>query len=51
MLLIYGITKKYNVDSQKVIVAGFSQGANMAQSLGLGEPNLVSLEFLTLNLD
>lgn len=42
MQLISEITKKYNVDSQKIIVAGFSQGANMAQSLGLGEPNLVA---------
>lgn len=42
MLLISEISKKHNIDSQKVIVAGFSQGANMAQSLGLGEPNLVT---------
>lgn len=42
MLLISEITKKYNVDSKKIIAAGFSQGANMAQSLGLGEPNLVT---------
>lgn len=42
MQLISEITKKYNVDSRKIIVAGFSQGANMAQSLGLGEPNLVA---------
>ena len=42
MQLISEIATKYKVDSQKVVVAGFSQGANMAQSLGLGEPNLVS---------
>ncbi len=42
MQLIDEITQKYNADSQKIIVAGFSQGANMAQSLGLGEPNLVA---------
>lgn len=40
--LISEITTKYNVDSKKIIVAGFSQGANMAQSLGLGDPNLVT---------
>ncbi len=39
--LISQITKQYHVDSQMIIVAGFSQDANMAQSLGLGEPNLV----------
>ncbi|MCZ8197095.1 MAG: hypothetical protein O9267_05780 [Flavobacterium sp.] len=39
--LISEITQKYNVDSEKIIVAGFSQGANMSQSLGLSEPNLV----------
>lgn len=42
MQLIAEMTQKYNADSQKIIVAGFSQGANMAQSLGLGEPNLVA---------
>lgn len=42
MELISEITKKYKVDSQKIVVAGFSQGANMAQSLGLGEPNVVA---------
>ncbi len=42
MQLISKITQKYNVDNKKIIVAGFSQGANMAQSLGLGEPNLVT---------
>lgn len=40
--LIAEIKKKYKVDSQKVIVAGFSQGANMAQSLGLSEPDLIA---------
>ena len=39
--LISKISQKYDVDSQKIIVAGFSQGANMAQSLGLSEPNLI----------
>lgn len=40
--LIDDITKKYKADSRKIIVAGFSQGANMAQSLGLSEPNLIA---------
>lgn len=40
--LISKISQKYDVDSQKIIVAGFSQGANMAQSLGLSEPNLIA---------
>ncbi|MFY7889130.1 MAG: alpha/beta hydrolase [Spirosomataceae bacterium] len=42
MQLISEITQKYNVDTSKIVVAGFSQGANMAQSLGLSEPNLVT---------
>lgn len=40
--LISKISQKYDVDSQKIVVAGFSQGANMAQSLGLSEPNLIA---------
>uniref|UniRef100_UPI004048CE39 alpha/beta hydrolase n=1 Tax=Roseivirga sp. TaxID=1964215 RepID=UPI004048CE39 len=42
MQLIAEMTQKYNVDNEKIVVAGFSQGANMAQSLGLGEPNLIT---------
>lgn len=42
MQLIAEISQNYKVDTAKIVVAGFSQGANMAQSLGLGEPNLVS---------
>lgn len=38
--LITTISKKYKVDSEKIIVAGFSQGAYMAESLGLSAPNL-----------
>lgn len=40
--LINHLIKKYNVDASKIVVAGFSQGANMAQALGLSEPGLVS---------
>lgn len=40
--LISEIIQKYRVDNQKIVVAGFSQGANMAQSLGLSEPNLIA---------
>jgi len=40
--LISKISQKYDVDSQKIIVAEYSQGANMAQSLGLSEPNLIA---------
>jgi phospholipase/carboxylesterase len=40
--LISEISKRYNVDHQKTIVSGFSQGANMAQSLGLSEPDLIA---------
>lgn len=40
--LITDLTKKYNINTSKIIVAGFSQGANMAQALGLSEPSLVS---------
>ncbi len=42
MQLIDEITQKHNADSQKIIVAGFSQGANMAQSLGLGNPTIAA---------
>lgn len=42
MDLIGSLTKKYKADSSKILVAGFSQGANMAQSLGLGEPGLIA---------
>lgn len=42
MDLIGGLTKKYKADSSKIFAAGFSQGANMAQSLGLGEPGLIA---------
>lgn len=40
--LISELTNKYNVDTNNIIVAGFSQGANMAQSLGLCNPDLVA---------
>lgn len=40
--LIDGLTQRYKVDSQRIIVAGFSQGANMAQSLGLSQPDMVT---------
>lgn len=40
--LIDNLSKKDEPDNRMIIVAGFSQGANMAQSLGLGEPGLVS---------
>lgn len=40
--LIGDLTTKYKVDSSKIVIAGFSQGANMAQSLGLSEPKLVA---------
>lgn len=40
--LIKDISVKYKVDRNKIVVAGFSQGANMAQSIGIGEPKFVS---------
>lgn len=40
--LIKDISIKHKVDTNKIVVAGFSQGANMAQSIGLGEPKAVS---------
>lgn len=40
--LISVLTNKYNVDSRKIVIAGFSQGANMAQSIGLGSPNIAA---------
>ncbi|MFM2386390.1 MAG: hypothetical protein RL660_1147 [Bacteroidota bacterium] len=42
MQLIDELTQMYKIENKQIIVAGFSQGANMAQSLGLGEPNVVS---------
>jgi phospholipase/carboxylesterase len=42
VLLLKDLSKKYKVDDSKIVVAGFSQGANMAQALGLSEPTLVS---------
>lgn len=40
--LISVLTNKYNVDSRKIVIAGFSQGANIAQSIGLGSPNIAA---------
>lgn len=40
--LIAELIQKYNIDNQIIVVAGFSQGANMAQSLGLSQPNLIA---------
>ncbi|MBN8595541.1 MAG: esterase [Anaerolineae bacterium] len=40
--LIKDISVKYMVDTNRIVVAGFSQGANMAQSIGIGQPKLVS---------
>lgn len=40
--LISEISKKYHINKNKIVVAGFSQGANMAQSLGLGEPKIAA---------
>lgn len=42
MQLISEITQKYNVDSKKIIVAGFSQGANMASSVSLTKPEKIA---------
>lgn len=40
--LVDYLSVNYSIDANKIVVAGFSQGANMVQSLGLSEPNLVS---------
>lgn len=40
--LINDLSKKYNVDNSKVVIAGFSQGANMAQSIGIGKPKIAA---------
>lgn len=40
--LISTIIHKFDIDSQHIVAAGFSQGAIMAQSLGLSEPNLIT---------
>lgn len=42
VVLINELIKNYKIDSNQIVVAGFSQGANMAQSLGLSEPDLVA---------
>lgn len=40
--LIKDILVKHKVDTHGIVVGGFSQGANMAQSIGIGEPKVVS---------
>ncbi len=40
--LMAEITEKYNVDSQNIIVAGFSQGANMVSAISLTEPQKIA---------
>lgn len=40
--LIEDLTKKYRVNANKIIVAGFSQGANMASAIGLTAPDKIS---------
>ena len=40
--LIRDISVKHKVETNTIVVAGFSQGANMAQSIGIGEPKSVS---------
>ncbi|MBK7359809.1 MAG: hypothetical protein IPI45_02980 [Saprospiraceae bacterium] len=42
MQLISEITQKYNADSKKIIVAGFSQGANMASAISLTMPEKIA---------
>lgn len=42
MHFISEITVKYHADSQKIIVAGFSQGANMASAISLSEPEKIA---------
>lgn len=42
MQLIAEITQKYNVDSQKITVAGFSQGANMSSAISLTMPEKIA---------
>lgn len=39
--LIENITKKYKVNTRKIIVAGFSQGANMASAISLTSPDKI----------
>jgi len=41
MQLISEITQKYNVANKKIIVAGFSQGANMASAISLTMPEKI----------
>lgn len=40
--LIEDLTKKYKVNANKIIVAGFSQGANMASAIGLTVPDKIA---------
>lgn len=40
--LISEITQKYNVDSKRIIVAGFSQGANMSSAISLTMPEKIA---------
>lgn len=40
--LVENITKKHKVNTRKIIVAGFSQGANMALAVGLTAPEKIA---------
>lgn len=40
--LIGDLSVKHEVDQNRIVVVGFSQGANMAQSIGIGEPKVLS---------
>lgn len=42
LLFISQITEKYHADSSRVVLAGFSQGANMALCASLTEPTKIS---------
>lgn len=42
MELIADLITKYKIDDKKIVIAGFSQGANMAQTVGLGQPDLIA---------
>jgi phospholipase/carboxylesterase len=35
------LLNKYKINGRRIVLAGFSQGANMAQSVGLANPNII----------
>lgn len=42
LILVENLSKKYKADANKIVVTGFSQGANMASAIGLTSPEKIA---------